>query len=73
METATNAYNTAKAAVDGQLNDLQALEKELDAMTVNMLAGVRIKYGGNSSQYETAGGTRTAERKKIVRKKKTTS
>jgi hypothetical protein len=49
VETANNAYNTAKAAVDGQLNDLQALEKELDAMTVNMLAGVRIKYGGNSS------------------------
>ncbi len=33
-------------------------------MTVNMLSGVRIKYGADSSQYEMAGGTRKSEYQK---------
>ena len=40
-------------------------------MSVNILAGVKNKYGADSSQYEMAGSTRKSERKKIIRKKKT--
>ncbi len=64
VKKANDDYNTAKAAVDGQLDDLEALEKDLDAMTVNMLTGVRSKYGQDSPQYEMAGGTRKSEYKK---------
>lgn len=34
-------------------------------------AGIKGYFGGNSSQYEQAGGTRSSERKKPVRKAKT--
>ena len=34
-----------------------------------MLAGVGVKYGKDSSQYEMAGGTRTSEIKRSPRKK----
>ncbi len=64
VKKANDDYNTAKSNIDGQLNDLEVLEKELDAMSVNMLAGVRIKYGADSSEYEKAGGTRKSEYKK---------
>lgn len=61
---ANDDYNTEKSKLDGQLDDVVDLEKELDAMTVNMLSAVRIKYGADSSQYEMAGGTRKSEYKK---------
>ena len=64
VKKANDDYNTAKAGIDGQLDDVIGLEKDLDAMTVNMLSGVRIKYGADSSQYEMAGGTRKSEYQK---------
>jgi len=66
-----DTYNTMKSAVDGQLDKVEGLEKELDTMSANMLAGVRIKHGGNSAEYEMAGGTKASDRKRPVRKPKT--
>lgn len=48
--------------------ELQTDEKNLDALSGTMLASVGVKYGKNSAEYGKAGGTRTADRKKIVRK-----
>ena len=70
-KTENDTYNTMKAAVDGQLGKVEALEKQLDTMSVNMLAGVRIKHGDDSAEYEMAGGTRKSDRKKPQRKPKT--
>ncbi|HEY1770829.1 MAG TPA: hypothetical protein VGG02_11315 [Chthoniobacterales bacterium] len=64
-------YNTDLSTLDSQLDTIQADEHALDAMSVRMLAGVGSKYGKDSNQYEMAGGTRTSERKKSVRKPKT--
>lgn len=70
--TTTNAklstYNTRLSELDGMLNDLQASEKNLDELSARMLAGVGVKFGKNSDEYEKAGGTRTDERKPIRRK-----
>ena len=69
-KTENYTYNTMKSAIDGQLDKVEALEKDLDTMSVNMLAGVRIKHGEDSPEYEMAGGTRRSDRKKPVRKAK---
>jgi hypothetical protein len=42
-------------------------------MSVNMLAGVKIKHGADSAEYEMAGGTRASDRKRPVRKPKNRS
>lgn len=57
-------YNTLLAQVDEKRNDLEAKEKALDQLSSRMLAGVGARWGRNSTQYEQAGGTRTAERKR---------
>lgn len=65
--TTTNAklaaYNTKLSELDGILNDLEASEKNLDDLSSRMLAGVGVKYGKKSDEYEKAGGTRSDERK----------
>ena len=66
-----DTYNTMKSALDGQIDKVEKLEKELDRMSVNMLAGVKIKHGDDSAEYEMAGGTRASDRKRAVRKPKT--
>jgi len=71
VKTENDTYNTMKSAVDGQLDKVEAMEKQLDTMSVNMLAGVKIKHGADSAEYEMAGGTRASDRKRPVRKPKT--
>ena len=70
VKAENDTYNTMKSAIDGQLDKVEAMEKELDTMSVNMLAAVRIKHGEDSPEYEMAGGTRKSDRKKPVRKAK---
>jgi hypothetical protein len=48
--------------------ELQVDEKTLDNFSTTMLSGVGVKYGKDSAEYGKAGGTRTSDRKKIVRK-----
>jgi hypothetical protein len=66
--TKLSTYNTKLSELDGLLNDLKASEKVLDDLSSRMLAGVGVKFGKNSDEYEKAGGTRTDERKPIRRK-----
>jgi hypothetical protein len=63
-----NDYNRTLALLDDKLNDLEASEKAVKDKSGRMLSGVAAKYGKNSSEYELAGGVRTSERKKGVRK-----
>lgn len=63
-------YNRMLSVIDQMLNDLQREERELQTETARMLAGVGAHFGPDSSEYEQAGGTRTSERKRPVRKAK---
>jgi hypothetical protein len=65
-----SAYNTLLSQVDNALNALRAAEKELRPFSERLLAGVGVRYGKDSSQYEMAGGTRKSEIKRSPRKKK---
>ena len=56
-------YNTKLAELDGLSNELEKAEATLDNLTSTTLAAIGVVYGKNSSEYEKAGGTRTAERK----------
>ena len=56
-----NAYNIKLAEADAALNNLKIQEKGLKTLTSRMLAGVGVKYGKDSNEYEQAGGTRTSE------------
>jgi hypothetical protein len=52
----------------GQTNDLNAMIAALAAIRTRALSGYRATYGPNSKQYELAGGTPPAERKRPSRK-----
>jgi hypothetical protein len=67
VETKLEGYNTLLTETDKALNDLQLAEKTVSDLSSRLLAGVKSKYGADSSQYEQAGGTRTSERKKPSR------
>ncbi len=64
-------YNTKLSELDGLLDEIEAEEKSLDDLSGRMLAAVGVKYTKESLEYEKAGGTRTSERKKPLRKPKT--
>ncbi len=68
-----DSYNTELSKLDGLLNDLKDEEKKLQTLSAEMLAAVGVKYSKDSSEYEKAGGIRSSERKRSVRKPKTTS
>jgi len=72
IDALNNNYNTELSKLDGLLDDIEAGENELDDLSSRMLAAVGVKYGKNSAEYEKAGGTKTSERKRPVRKPKTT-
>ncbi|MDU9050082.1 MAG: hypothetical protein Q3M30_14645 [Candidatus Electrothrix sp. Rat3] len=57
-------YNAQLAKADAAGNNFKAGEKGLRTTSSRMLAGVGVKYGKDSNEYEMAGGTRTSERKK---------
>ena len=62
-----DSYNAQLAKADSLGNDFKAIEKEVRGFSARMLAGVGVKYGKDSNEYEMAGGTRSSE---IKRKKK---
>ncbi len=67
---ALSTYNQALKVADDALNELVRQEKLVDAWATRALNGVKFKFGSDSSQYEQAGGVRSSERKKPVRKPK---
>ena len=68
-----DSYNQQVAALDDLQNGLQADEDKLRDMNKRMLSAVEAHYGPDSSQYESAGGTRVSERKKPARSSGTPS
>lgn len=60
-QAALEAYNTLLAKADAAADELNAIEKKLGTLSGRMLAGVGVKYGKDSKEYEMAGGTRTSE------------
>jgi len=66
------AYNVLVAKVDDDGTKLDAMEKDLIEYGTRMLSGVGSKYGFDSEQYGQAGGTPRSERKRPVRKPKST-
>ena len=70
VEKDLDDYNQLLSDLDGQLTELESAESTLDELSSRMLAGVRIKFGKDSTQYQQAGGTRTSERKTPLRKSK---
>ena len=64
VQITLDQYNTLLAQADAVLNKLNDLEKNLGTLSGRMLAGVGVRYGKDSSEYEMAGGTRTSEIKR---------
>ena len=63
-----DAYNQLLSDVDEALNTFQKAEATLTDLSERMLAGVGVRFGKDSDQYEMAGGTKKSERKAPVRK-----
>lgn len=62
-------YNTMLSKVDDIANDIQQMEKALSISAENVLLGVKMKYGKDSSQYEMVGGTRKSDYRRRESKK----
>lgn len=67
LRLAIETYNTLLSKVDDASNVIEQAEKNLAVITENVLLGVKIKYGKDSSQYEMAGGTRLSDRRRTPR------
>ena len=63
-------YNGALAVADGLLVAFESKEKELEIFNAKILPAGGLKYGKDSAEYEKLGGVRTSERKRPVRKPK---
>ena len=61
-------YNDTLSVLDRLQNDLDTGEVQLRDKNKRMLAATGAQYGPNSNEYETAGGTRSSERKRAARK-----
>ncbi|MGA9994124.1 MAG: hypothetical protein WBP93_01865 [Pyrinomonadaceae bacterium] len=65
-----DAYNQTLSLADQQANEVDAAEKECTEYNRRMLSGIAAVHGPDSNEYEMAGGTRTSERKRPTRTKK---
>lgn len=70
-ETDLENYNITLSLADERQSVFQKSEKILQDWNERVLTGVGTRYGKDSLQYDQAGGTRKSERKRPVRKKKT--
>jgi hypothetical protein len=68
FDTKLDTYNQHLAALDDEQNAIDADEEELRDWNRRMLSATEAHYGGDSSEYEAAGGTRMSERKKSTPK-----
>jgi CII-binding regulator of phage lambda lysogenization HflD len=62
-------YNETLSLLDTLQNELDEDEEKVNDKNKRMLAATGALYGGNSSEYERAGGTRSSEHKRPSRKK----
>lgn len=61
-------YNDTLSLLDRLQNDIDAGEAQLRDKNKRMLAATGALYGPDSSEYETAGGTRSSDRKRSTKK-----
>jgi len=59
-------YNALLTEADLLADQFDAAEKVVKDWNERMLAGVGVKYGKDSPEYEAAGGVRKSERKRAV-------
>ena len=64
VQAALSVYNTKLSEADNARILLEQKEEELQDYARRMLAGIGVKYGFDSAEYEHAGGTRKSERRK---------
>lgn len=57
-------YNTRLSQADAAQNKVEESERELSRLSEQMLLGVAVKYGRDSTEYEMAGG-KPRRRKKV--------
>ena len=69
LKTQLDAYNQKLSDLDDALNKLEKAESAVADLGTRLLAGVKVKYGPDSSEYEMAGGTRASEIKRSPRTK----
>jgi hypothetical protein len=71
--TANSLVETKRVELSGLMNDRDDKLKVLQDLVTRARAGFKATYGGDSTQYEQAGGTRASERKPATRKPKPTT
>ena len=69
LKTQLADYNQLLSELDDALNKLEDAETLVTDLASRLLAGVKVKYGPDSSEYEKAGGTRASEIKRGPRTK----
>ena len=57
-------YKTLLSTADDAANEIEQIERQLSISAENVLIGVKMKYGKDSSQYEMVGGTRQSDRRR---------
>lgn len=67
-EAKLNAYVNAVAKADAARAMLIDAEKELKDFSDQIMRGVSVKFGMNSAEYVSVGGTRKKDRKRPIRK-----
>jgi hypothetical protein len=67
-EQAQQDYNDKLAEADELMEAFEKKEKELNSKTERMLDAVSSRYGKDSDEYQTAGGTKKSDRKRPERK-----
>ena len=67
-ESKLNAYVNAVAKADAARVTLMDAEKELSDFSDHIMRGVSVKFGLNSAEYVSVGGTRKKDKKRPVRK-----
>jgi hypothetical protein len=68
LQEADNAVEAKRTELTGLINARDTQAAELGEWVTRARSGFRAVYGPDSTQYEQAGGTRSSERKKPVRK-----
>ena len=67
-EAKLNAYVNAVAKADAARALLIDAEKELSDFSDHIMRGVSVKFGMNSAEYVSVGGTRKKDKKRPIRK-----
>lgn len=72
-EKTYDEYNKLLAQLDGLSTELKQQERIVNQLSQRMLSAVGCKYGYDSPEYKTAGGTPKSEKKRPAKKNTNTS